>query len=156
MNQATPGDGCEPPGASSSAPEMPTGFWTAFWAVFHEALEADHESPCTVISTIDQRVRFNPGTAIEVAAALYGERPEALLRRHGGRELTEARALAVWAMRRLGGGWSYPAIARALGGRDHTTIQYLHRQALYLAERSERFRGACEDLTRRFAMETSE
>lgn len=130
------------------------GFWTAFWAHFHDALDDRGELPCFVVGRVDGRVRLNPGTALEFAAEVYGTTPSALLARWGGPDLTEARALAVWALRNVGPKWSYSAIGRALGGRSHTTIRDLSLNADELIHRSARFAGACEDMRRRFEGET--
>lgn len=134
--------------------DVSSAFWTAFWAVFHDALEQGESFPGYVQSKWDAKPRINPGTALSAAAQLYGTTPDALLGRGRDAELLEARALAVWALRNLGGRWSYPAIGRALGGRDHSTIQSIHRHARALIERSPRFRGACHDIQRRFEAET--
>lgn len=134
----------------------PDAFWTAFWSVFHEALEHESELPCFVVSKTDGKARLNPGSAIEFAAEVYGVMPEALIAKHGPQDLTEPRALAVWGLRSLGARWSLNAIGRAMGGRDHSDVSYLNRKARALIERSARFRGACEDMRRQFSEETNQ
>ena len=55
----------------------------------------------------------------------------------------EARAFVVWALRTLGKRHSYKAIARMLGGYDHTTMIYLHQKAIAQRLRGGDFARAC-------------
>jgi hypothetical protein len=58
---------------------------------------------------------------LDAVGARFGVTWEELLRSGRGPEhLANARHVAAWLLRRRG--MSYPAIGRALGGRDHTTI----------------------------------
>ena len=71
----------------------------------------------------------------EIAQAL-GTTEAALRGRYRGRQLSEARSVAVWLLRRISRErLSYPAIG-ALLGRDHSTVMYLARQGQDLADRA--------------------
>lgn len=77
---------------------------------------------------------------------LFGQRRQA--------HLVRARALFVWIVRTYAlGESSYSAIARTMGGRDHTTIRHLWLNRVpKLLERDPHFRA----MTERFAAEASQ
>lgn len=62
--------------------------------------------------------------------------------KRGGRRTSNARACVMWALRAFG--WSYPEIARELGGFDHTSVIYACRNVQRDAELSR----AAEDCAR--------
>ena len=64
---------------------------------------------------------ITPELVIETAAELFGFSVAELIGPSRGRPLVTARQIAMYVIRQLTD-HSYPAIARAFGGRDHTTV----------------------------------
>lgn len=64
---------------------------------------------------------ITPELVIATASELFGFTVAELTGPHRGRPLVQARQVAMYVLRRLTD-HSYPAIARAFGGRDHTTV----------------------------------
>jgi hypothetical protein len=59
---------------------------------------------------------------LDRVGAHYGVTWEELLMKNRSRHLVDARQVAAWLMRQRG--MSYPAIGKALGGRDHSTAMH--------------------------------
>lgn len=132
-------------------------FWQVFWSVFHEAVEHGPLVVNTAVTgSIDGRMRLNPGTALNFTAEVYGVSVEDILSHKREKHLLEPRMLTAQALRKIGDGWSYPAIGRIMGGRDHSTAIHLCRKAEWLAQRSARFAGALGDLEMLFNTKAEE
>lgn len=83
---------------------------------------------------------------IEVASHALGETPETLTgQSRGDRTVSLHRHIAMAAARRLG--HSYPAIGRAFGDRDHTTVIPAVRKVEATPELAERARIIAEEAT---------
>lgn len=83
-----------------------------------------HAKPVARPSTLSLQIT-NPRRAVrilDVAGSRFGVTWEELLSRDRTAHLANARHVAAWLMRQAG--MSYPAIGRALGGRDHTTAMH--------------------------------
>ncbi len=65
--------------------------------------------------------RISPQTILETVAATYGFTVDALIGPSRTRPLVTARQIAMYLTRELTD-YSYPAIGRAFGNRDHTTV----------------------------------
>jgi|GEM_PF-2997554 len=91
-----------------------------------------------------------PDIVLALTARRFGITLDSLLSHRRAEQLVVARAFAVWALRSLGQATSYPAIGRALGGRDHTTIINLHQKAIWLRLSDTTFRRHSEELAARF------
>lgn len=82
---------------------------------------------------------------IERAAAAYGIRSIDVRSARRSRSTIRARWAVAWAAR-IGTEYSYPRIAAALGGRDHTTIMHGIDRAVALREQDPEFRALCDEL----------
>jgi chromosomal replication initiation ATPase DnaA len=61
---------------------------------------------------------------VQMVANSHGVPIEAIYGRLKDRETSAARKLAIHRVREACPGWSYPALGRFFGGRDHTTIMH--------------------------------
>ena len=73
-----------------------------------------------IVSTVEQR-QITPQMILEATAASYGFTIDAICGPSRTRPLVTARQVAMYLVRNLTD-YSYPAIARVFGGRDHTTV----------------------------------
>jgi chromosomal replication initiator protein len=73
------------------------------------------------IVSADEPLRITPAMILEATANLYGFTVEAICGPSRTRPLVTARQVAMYLVRTLTE-YSYPAIARVFGGRDHTTV----------------------------------
>jgi chromosomal replication initiator protein len=73
------------------------------------------------IVTADEPRRITPQMILEATAARYGFTIDAICGPSRTRPLVTARQVAMYLVRNLTD-YSYPAIARVFGGRDHTTV----------------------------------
>jgi chromosomal replication initiator protein len=73
------------------------------------------------IVSVDEPVRITPAMILEATAHLYGFTVDAICGPSRTRPLVTARQVAMYLVRTLTE-YSYPAIARVFGGRDHTTV----------------------------------
>jgi chromosomal replication initiator protein len=73
-----------------------------------------------LVSTVEPR-RITPQMILEATAQSYGFTIDALCGPSRTRPLVTARQVAMYLVRNLTD-YSYPAIARVFGGRDHTTV----------------------------------
>lgn len=81
--------------------------------------------------------------ALTVAEATWGVGPAAIMGPSRTTPISKARALAVWAMRSLGEGLSYEAIARKLGRMHHSSVMALHQKAIAARLADPQFAQAC-------------
>jgi chromosomal replication initiator protein len=95
---------------------------TAFAALNGEpiSLELGEHVLADLVATVDPR-RITPQMILEATAASYGFTIDALCGPSRTRPLVTARQVAMYLVRNLTD-YSYPAIARVFGGRDHTTV----------------------------------
>ena len=82
---------------------------------------------------------------IDVAAHALGETAAALCGDDLNRRLTRHRAVAMAAARMAG--HSYPAVGRAFGGRDHTTVMSACKRVAAAPELAERARIIAAEAT---------
>jgi chromosomal replication initiator protein len=73
------------------------------------------------IMTADEPRRITPQMILDATAARYGFTIDAICGPSRTRPLVTARQVAMYLVRNLTD-YSYPAIARVFGGRDHTTV----------------------------------
>lgn len=122
----------------------------AFWRAAETTLP-----PVTPCCPMCGRPKVVTGSVADIAFAVaeqeYGV--DAAMLKAPGRtpRVSEARALMVWAMRSIGEGMSYGAIARLLGNRHRTTIMHLHQNAIALRLRDRGFAAACRAIAQDFA-----
>ena len=81
--------------------------------------------------------------ALTLAEATWGVSRAAILSSSRTTRISTARALAVWAMRSLGEGLSYEAIARKLGRLHHSSVMALHQKAIAARLTDRQFAQAC-------------
>jgi chromosomal replication initiator protein len=95
---------------------------TAFASLTREpiSLELAEHVLADIVSSVEPR-RITPQMILEATAASYGFTVEALCGPSRTRPLVTARQVAMYLVRSLTD-YSYPAIARVFGGRDHTTV----------------------------------
>jgi chromosomal replication initiator protein len=84
------------------------------------SLELAERVLADIVSTVEPR-RITPQMILEETAASYGFTIDALCGPSRTRPLVTARQVAMYLVRNLTD-YSYPAIARVFGGRDHTTV----------------------------------
>ena len=95
---------------------------TAFASLSREpiSLELAEHVLADIVSTVEPR-RITPQMILDATAASYGFTVDALCGPSRTRPLVTARQVAMYLVRNLTD-YSYPAIARVFGGRDHTTV----------------------------------
>ncbi len=95
---------------------------TAFASLSREpiSLELAERVLADILSTVEPR-RITPQMILEATAESYGFTVDALCGPSRTRPLVTARQVAMYLVRNLTD-YSYPAIARVFGGRDHTTV----------------------------------
>jgi len=95
---------------------------TAFASLNHEPISAElaERVLADIVSSVDAR-RITPQMILDATAASYGFTVDALCGPSRTRPLVTARQVAMYLVRNLTD-YSYPAIARVFGGRDHTTV----------------------------------
>ena len=95
---------------------------TAFASLSREpiSLELAERVLADLVSAVEPR-RITPQMILEATAASYGFSVDALCGPSRTRPLVTARQVAMYLVRNLTD-YSYPAIARVFGGRDHTTV----------------------------------
>jgi chromosomal replication initiator protein len=95
---------------------------TAFASLSREplSLELAEHVLADIVSTVEPR-RITPQMILEATAESYGFTVDALCGPSRTRPLVTARQVAMYLVRNLTD-YSYPAIARVFGGRDHTTV----------------------------------
>lgn len=81
--------------------------------------------------------------ALTVAEATWGVSRAAIMGPSRTIPICMARALAVWAMRSLGEGLSYEAIARQLGRLHRSSVMALHQKAIAARLTDQQFAQAC-------------
>lgn len=119
---------------------------TALAELRRVTLSARAHDPSARCTSCGRRAVPGRGTfafTMDFVCAEYALTPEELVSDRRYANLVEARAMLVWALRTLWKQRSYPMIGRMLGGRDHSTIQHLHRKALYLRASDPDFNEAC-------------
>lgn len=100
---------------------------------------------------------LDPELVIRVAAALWNVTEIELVSHRRATVLVAARALVVWVLRQVPARpISYPAIGRALGGRDHTTIMNAHLHAVRLRLIDDRFDACCRAMQLHFGLTQQE
>jgi chromosomal replication initiator protein len=113
---------------------------TAFSSLSHEALdEALARHVLQSLFAGDQPQQVTAKTILDATAKMFGFTLDELCGPNRRRPLVTARQIAMYVMRELTD-FSYPAIAREFGGRDHTTVihavekignQMKERRAIY-------------------------
>jgi len=95
---------------------------TAFASLSHEpvSLEQAERVLSDLVSSAEPR-RVTPQMILDATAASYGFTVESICGPSRTRPLVTARQVAMYLVRSLTD-YSYPAIARVFGGRDHTTV----------------------------------
>jgi chromosomal replication initiator protein len=95
---------------------------TAFASLSREpiSLELAERVLADIVSSVEPR-RITPQMILDATAASYGFTVDALCGPSRTRPLVTARQVAMYLVRNLTD-YSYPAIARVFGGRDHTTV----------------------------------
>ncbi len=95
---------------------------TAFASLSREpiSLELAERVLADLVSSVEPR-RITPQIILDATAASYGFTVDALCGPSRTRPLVTARQVAMYLVRNLTD-YSYPAIARVFGGRDHTTV----------------------------------
>jgi chromosomal replication initiator protein len=95
---------------------------TAFASLNREpiSLELAERVLADIVSSVEPR-RITPQMILEATAASYGFTIDAICGPSRTRPLVTARQVAMYLVRNLTD-YSYPAIARVFGGRDHTTV----------------------------------
>ena len=95
---------------------------TAFASLSREplSLELAEHVLADIVSTVEPR-RITPQMILEATAESYGFTVDALCGPSRTRPLVTARQVAMYLVRNRTD-YSYPAIARVFGGRDHTTV----------------------------------
>ncbi len=95
---------------------------TAFASLNREPISMDlAERVLSDIVSAGEPRRITPEMILEATAASYGFSIEAICGPSRTRPLVTARQVAMYLVRELTD-YSYPAIARVFGGRDHTTV----------------------------------
>ena len=95
---------------------------TAFAALSHEPISLElAERVLSDIVTAEEPRRITPQMILDATAASYGFTVDAICGPSRTRPLVTARQVAMYLVRNLTD-YSYPAIARVFGGRDHTTV----------------------------------
>ena len=95
---------------------------TAFASLNHEPVSLDlTERVLSDIVSAGEPRRITPQMILDATAASYGFTIEAICGPSRTRPLVTARQVAMYLVRNLTD-YSYPAIARVFGGRDHTTV----------------------------------
>ena len=95
---------------------------TAFASLNHERISLDlAERVLADIVSAGEPRRITPQMILEATAASYGFTVDAICGPSRTRPLVTARQVAMYLVRNLTD-YSYPAIARVFGGRDHTTV----------------------------------
>jgi len=95
---------------------------TAFASLNHEPISLDlAERVLSDIVSAGEPRRITPEMILEATAASYGFSIDAICGPSRTRPLVTARQVAMYLVRELTD-YSYPAIARVFGGRDHTTV----------------------------------
>ena len=82
--------------------------------------------------------------ALRLAAEAYGVTSGDLISHRRPRDYAAPRALFVWACRRFGRRPSYAQLGGFLGGRDHSTMNYLDAKAVRLLAEDDEFFAAAE------------
>ncbi|MGH9110237.1 MAG: chromosomal replication initiator protein DnaA [Acidimicrobiales bacterium] len=95
---------------------------TAFASLSREpiSMEVAEKVLSDIVSSVDFR-RITPQMILDATAANYGFTIDAICGPSRTRPLVTARQVAMYLVRNLTD-YSYPAIARVFGGRDHTTV----------------------------------
>jgi chromosomal replication initiator protein len=95
---------------------------SAFAALSHEPVSLElAEQVLSDIITAEEPRRITPQMILDATAASYGFSVDAICGPSRTRPLVTARQVAMYLVRNLTD-YSYPAIARVFGGRDHTTV----------------------------------
>jgi chromosomal replication initiator protein len=95
---------------------------TAFATLSHEPISLDvAERVLSDIVSAEEPRRITPQMILDATAASYGFSVDAICGPSRTRPLVTARQVAMYLVRNLTD-YSYPAIARVFGGRDHTTV----------------------------------
>jgi chromosomal replication initiator protein len=95
---------------------------SAFASLNQERISLDlAERVLSDIVSADEPRRITPQMILDATAASYGFSIDALCGPSRTRPLVTARQVAMYLVRNLTD-YSYPAIARVFGGRDHTTV----------------------------------
>jgi len=95
---------------------------TAFASLTHEPISLGlAERVLSDIVSVGEPRRITPEMILEATAASYGFTIDAICGPSRTRPLVTARQVAMYLVRNLTD-FSYPAIARVFGGRDHTTV----------------------------------
>ena len=95
---------------------------TAFASLNHEPISLDlAERVLSDIVSAGEPRRITPEMILEATAENYGFSIDAICGPSRTRPLVTARQVAMYLVRELTD-YSYPAIARVFGGRDHTTV----------------------------------
>ena len=95
---------------------------TAFASLSREPISLDlAEHVLSDLVASGEPRRITPSMILEATAAAYGFSVDALCGPSRTRPLVTARQVAMYLVRNLTD-YSYPAIARVFGGRDHTTV----------------------------------
>jgi chromosomal replication initiator protein len=95
---------------------------SAFASLNHEALTLEKaELVLSDILAASRPQQITPKAILEATAATFGFSVEDLCGTSRRRPLVNARQIGMYVFRELTD-FSYPAIAREFGGRDHTTV----------------------------------
>lgn len=84
--------------------------------------------------------------AVDVALQVFDVTRPMIMGRSRTRPVARARALIVWALRRLRPDMSYKAIGLKLGGLHHSSVVHLHQVAIAERLRNGQFADACRKL----------
>jgi chromosomal replication initiator protein len=96
----------------------------AFASLNHQPLSRDlAENVLSDIVSAGQPRRITPGMILEATASTFGFTVEDLCSASRRRPLVIARQIGMYVFREMTD-FSYPAIAREFGGRDHTTVMH--------------------------------
>jgi chromosomal replication initiator protein len=112
------------------------------WTVRPKALPPIPKRP--ELLPAPRRRGVDPAIVFACVAQAYGVTVTALLRRDRHRQIAEARGVACWLLRTVGG-LSYPEIGRAIG-RDHTTAMSAIRKALRRREDDLDYEGFTDEM----------
>jgi chromosomal replication initiator protein len=91
---------------------------------------------------------ITPELVVDVASELFGFTPEELKGPSRSRTLVQARQIAMYVLRQMTE-YSYPAIAGAFGGRDHTTVIHAVKKIEGLMPERAKVYQDVQQLTRR-------
>ena len=122
---------------------------TAYASLSHEPISmALAEKVLSDIVSGGEPRRITPQMILEATAVSYGFTVDAICGPSRTRPLVTARQVAMYLVRNLTD-FSYPAIARVFGGRDHTTVIHaVEKIAALMKERRQVYEQVTELLTR--------